>query len=126
MARRVNPRGIARPVSQRSTVRSVQHKALAASASVKARSARHAMMSFANCAVLAAREPDLSGVVVVWDVMRFTPIFCQPCPAVIHREPAPNLARATSPSAALARKLSPRHSSVFHGKFDFWRLVEIP
>jgi hypothetical protein len=35
--------------------------------------------------MLVAREPALSGVGVVFGVMRFTPIFCQPVPAGNHR-----------------------------------------
>jgi len=79
MARRVNPRGIERPASQRLNVRSVQQSRHAASARVR----RH--ISLWKCAVLAAREPDLSGVGVVVGVLRFTLIFCQPCLAGSHR-----------------------------------------
>jgi hypothetical protein len=84
MARRVNPRGIKRSRSQFVIVRSVQHRSRAASAGKRPRRWRHATMSCENCAVLAAREPDLSGFGVVWDVIRFTPIFCQPVLARNH------------------------------------------
>ena len=60
--------------------------------------------------MLVAREPALSGVGVVLDVMRFTPIFCQPVP---REEPSLKVETASpkfSPFArrgcALARKLS--------------------
>ena len=84
MARRVNPRGIERPASQRLNVRSVQQSRPAASARVRRHIVLHSTISLWKCAVLAAREPDLSGVGVVVGVLRFTLIFCQPCLAGSH------------------------------------------
>ena len=84
MDRRVIPRGVARPASQRLNVCSVQHRSRAACAGGRLRRLRHARMSCEKCAVLAAREPVLSGVGVVCG-FRFTPILCQPVLAVNHR-----------------------------------------
>ena len=84
MARRVNPRGIERPASHRRNVAAEQQSIVAASASVRRRIVLHSAISLWKCAVLAAREPDLSGVGVVVGVLRFTLIFCQPCLAGSH------------------------------------------
>jgi hypothetical protein len=91
MARRVNPRGIERPASQRAIVRSVQHSRRAVSASVSLRICRHSTISLLKSAVLAAREPVLSGVGVDSVRLRFTPIFCQPALARNHQFESPKV-----------------------------------
>ena len=85
IARRVNPRGAQRPASHFSSVRSVQQSRRAASSRVSPLRRLHPAMSFLKCAVLAAREPVLSGVGVDSVRLRFTPILCQPVLAEGHR-----------------------------------------
>ncbi len=105
IARRVNPRGWQRPNSQFSSVRAEQHRICAASALVRRRFALHSKISFLKCAVLAAREPVLSGVGVDSVRLRFTQILCQPVLAGDHQFAAPNLSPRRSLRGALARKL---------------------
>jgi hypothetical protein len=105
MARRVNPRGIARPASQRRSVRSEQQSRPAASSRVSPLRRLHPAISFLKCAVLAAREPVLSGVGVDCVRLRFTPILCQPVLAGAHQFAAPNLSPRRSLRGALARKV---------------------
>ncbi len=118
MARRVNPRGIARPASQRRSVRSAQQRRRAASSRVSPLRRLHPAISFLKCAVLAAREPVLSGIGVVAVRLRFTPILCQPVLAGDHQFAAPNLSPRRSLRGALARKVRLRFCA--NGVRHFW------